>query len=140
VSALEAYLRFFEDLAPGRLDDLERLTAADVRFRDPFNDVRGRPALRGVLEKMFADVGMPRFTIVRCVGAENVFFVAWDFAGIHRRSGRSVHLEGVSEIHLDGEGRVALHIDHWDAARQIYERVPVLGFIVRRLRRHLSAG
>jgi hypothetical protein len=31
-----------------------------------------------------------------------------------------------------------LHLDHWDAAAQVYEQIPLLGSVLRVLRRKLS--
>ena len=43
---------------------LPSLVTADVRFRDPFNDVQGVDAYGRVLTKMFADLDAPRFDLV----------------------------------------------------------------------------
>ena len=47
-------------------------------------------------------------------------------------------LEGATELRFDDEGRIAAHIDHWDAAGQLYAKVPILGLLMARLRRRLS--
>ena len=36
------------------------------------------------------------------------------------------------------DGRISEHIDHWDAAAQFYERIPVLGWLIRKVRRRLE--
>ena len=45
----------------------------------------------------------------------------------------------MSEVTLAEDGRVLAHIDHWDPAAQLYERVPVLGAVLRMIRRRLAA-
>jgi predicted SnoaL-like aldol condensation-catalyzing enzyme len=140
VAGADAYIRFFATLQPDRLDLLDALTTPDVAFHDPFNDLHGRPALRRLLAEMFEQLEQPRFDILRHAADGDVHFVRWRFTG--RRPGRSelIELEGVSELHVDADGRVRLHIDHWDAARQLYERVPVLGWLLRRIRRRLAVS
>ena len=44
----------------------------------------------------------------------------------------------MSELTLAPDGRVAEHVDYWDPAAQLYERVPVLGWLMRRIRRRLA--
>ncbi len=44
-------------------------------------------------------------------------------------------IDGMSEIRFRADGRVAEHLDHWDAAEQLYERVPVLGTLIRLVKR-----
>jgi hypothetical protein len=33
---------------------------------------------------------------------------------------------------------IAIHRDYWDAAQELYEKIPVLGAVLRGLRRKLS--
>lgn len=48
--------------------------------------------------------------------------------------GAPVVTYGVSQFRFDGEGRVLLHKDFWDSGTGLYEQLPVLGAIVRRVR------
>jgi hypothetical protein len=45
----------------------------------------------------------------------------------------------MSEVQFDEAGSVRAHIDHWDAAGQLYEKLPVIGWILRRIRARLAA-
>jgi hypothetical protein len=44
----------------------------------------------------------------------------------------------MTEVHFDQSGKVAAHLDHWDAASQLYEHVPLLGGVLRIIRRRLA--
>jgi ketosteroid isomerase-like protein len=134
------YIRFFETLSPASLDRLPALVTDDIVFRDPFNDVRGIASMRRVFERMFADVAQPRFSVSAAAREGDLAFLRWRFTGRTRGSaGGSLTLEGVSEVHVAEDGRVWAHIDHWDAAGQVYERLPLLGWMLRRVRRRLAA-
>jgi steroid delta-isomerase len=37
------------------------------------------------------------------------------------------------------DGRVVYHRDYWDAAGELYERIPLLGALMRGVRRRLRA-
>ena len=56
-------------------------------------------------------------------------YLKWRFAW--RLKGRDWVVEGVSEIDFDQAGLVRSHVDHWDAAGQIYARIPGLGWLMR---------
>ena len=45
----------------------------------------------------------------------------------------------MSELHFDEAGTLRAHIDHWDAAGQLYEKLPGIGWLLRRIRRRLAA-
>lgn len=53
-------------------------------------------------------------------------------------AGAAWPVDGVSEVHLTPDGKVAAHLDHWDAGSQFYARLPVLGFLIRLVRRRLA--
>lgn len=133
-----AYVEFFETVTPETLGRLDALVAPDVRFRDPFNDVTGPAAMRRVFEDMFARFDGPRFVVTDRAYSADRCYVRWRFTA--RDGGRDWAIDGVSEIAVDGEGRIVEHIDHWDAASQVYEKLPLVGPLVRFIRRRAAAS
>lgn len=47
-------------------------------------------------------------------------------------------IDGVSEVRFDSVGLITAHIDYWDAARQLYEKLPLLGGVLRMIRHRLA--
>lgn len=136
-AALE-YGEWFETLSPETLPRVHRLCDPRCRFRDPFNDVVGPDAIQRVFEHMFATCDAPRFSIRERVTDGAVAYYRWDFR--FRLKGRTIAVEGVSRVSFDEAGRVTEHIDYWDAASQLYARMPWVGGLFRWLARKLSAG
>ena len=134
-----AYIACLEALTPERLPKLSGHLASQARFRDPFNDVVGREAVIRVFSKMFEDVTDIEFSARDLVCSGAVCFFAWTLRCRLRRNRKALTLKGVTELRLDDEGRIAAHIDHWDAAGQLYAKLPLLGWILNRLRHRLSA-
>lgn len=135
---LEAYARYYETLTPATIGELHRHVAPDFHFHDPFNETHGVVAYERVLSKMFDDVAAPRFEIEHAVLDGAIGYLKWRLFFLSRR-GVAREIVGVSELHFDDEDRIARHVDHWDVASQLYEGVPILGFVLRRLRRRLAA-
>ncbi|MBI3707230.1 MAG: nuclear transport factor 2 family protein [Proteobacteria bacterium] len=135
--ALDAYAQFYEQLAPERLDGLAALLAPDVRFKDPFNDVRGPADMIRVLRLMY-DHGTPRFEMRdRAVGTERCY-LRWRYTSTRDGHNAPWIIEGMSELRFDDAGRLVEHVDHWDAAEQVYERLPLIGWLIRRIKRRLQ--
>ncbi|WP_029010396.1 nuclear transport factor 2 family protein [Azospirillum halopraeferens] len=134
---LDDWAAFFEGLSTDRLDDLDALTAPDVRFKDPFNDVRGRAAVRAVLEHTLASCRGLRFTVTHRAFAGDLAFLRWRFEATVPVVG-ALDVTGMSEVALAGDGRVAAHVDHWDAGEHLYLRLPLLGPPLRLIRRRLA--
>lgn len=136
---LEKYKTYFEALSPETIDDLDELVTGDIRFVDPFQDVTGVEEMKYVLGKMFDDVDSPAFTITDlAIGLEEAAYLRWRFTFVSKK-GKEWRFRGISEVHFNEEGRIKQHIDHWDSASQLYEKVPGLGSAVQLLKKRVSA-
>ena len=135
-AAARAYARYWEELSPDTVGRLDAVAAADIRFKDPFNDFRGRDRLRAVLERMFTTLERPRFVVTDTAPGARATYLRWrfDFA----LSGRPQVIEGMSEVRFGADGLAVEHVDHWDAGEYVYEKVPLLGGLVRLVRRRLA--
>ena len=137
-AAASRYIAFCEGMTPEDLDRLAEFCAADIHFRDPFNDVTGLAAYRRVLAKMFSDVGQPEFVVTGRAVTGRTCFLRWQFS--FSRGGAAARcIDGMSEIRFGVDDLVAGHFDFWDAG-QVYEMVPLLGSLVRMTKRRLSIG
>jgi ketosteroid isomerase-like protein len=125
----------FEALAPSDLPRLGELYAEGARFKDPFNDVRGVEAIAGVFAHMFAALDAPRFVVRDIVVDGDQCFLTWDFLFRMKRFSRDEqHIHGGSHLRLAGDGRIAEHRDYWDVAEELYEKLPVVGALMRWLK------
>lgn len=136
--AFAAYCALFARLTPADLERLDAVYAPQARFIDPFNDVRGVPAIRAVFAHMYAATRDPRFEILERVLDGATGLVRWRF--LYRdRGGRLDSFEGVSRVTFGPDGLVVEHVDYWDPVAAIWRHVPVLGAILRWLGRRLAA-
>ena len=130
----------FESITPADLQRLPDFYAADARFKDPFNDVQGVAAIQRVFAHMFVALDEPRFLVRDIVAEGDQCFLTWDFRFRMKRLTREPHLiHGGSHLRFDTQGRIALHRDYWDAAEELYEKLPALGVLMRWLRRRAAA-
>lgn len=135
-----AYGRYFETLGPNNLDRLYDLAAPELRFVDPFNDVRGVGEVIRLLQRMFEDATEVSFRMLDQACQGDRCFLRWEFFCRPRRlaKGRAWRIEGVSMVRFDADGRVCDHIDYWDAATQVYGRLPLIGSLLRWIGRRLQ--
>lgn len=135
-----AYVQFYETMTPGAVAELGNFVSDDVRFKDPFNDVVGVEAYRRLLVKMFETVPDIAFTVSHRAIDGDACFLRWRCQGTIPRLGRAPWIvEGMSELRFAEDGRVREHIDHWDASAQFYERLPLLGGLLRLIRRRVAS-
>jgi steroid delta-isomerase len=134
---LERLVRFYEGISPATVrQELSAIYAADAKFKDPFNEVQGLPAIAGIFEHMFKQVDQPMFVVVEQVLDGSQAFLTWDFHFRMKRFSQEPQLiRGATHIVFDGRGAVSVHRDYWDAAEELYEKLPVLGALMRWLKR-----
>jgi hypothetical protein len=52
--------------------------------------------------------------------------------------GQAQQISGCTQFELNDQGLIVLHRDYWDAGQQVYEKIPLLGSVMRMIRRKLS--
>lgn len=135
--ALPNIVAFFEGLKREDLRTLEHLYARHARFKDPFNDVQGLVEIEAVFAHMFQTLEMPHFTVQARMAQGQQAFVTWDFR--FRRKGQpdwqTIH--GATRFKFDADGLIIEHRDYWDAAEELYEKLPLVGMLMRWLKRRV---
>ena len=138
---IDEVVRYFETLSEASVERLGEHYAADAWFKDPFNEVRGVAAIARIFRHMFVQVDAPRFVVNERIVDANGAMLAWDFHFHARGPGLrgAQRIRGVSHLRFDADGKVDYHRDYWDAAEELYARLPLLGALLRGLRRRIAA-
>ena len=133
---LDDIVRYFDTMSPASVADLGRVYTEDAFFKDPFNEVRGLPAIQDIFRRMYVPLIDPRFAVVNRITSDGQAMLEWDFHFRIRRYQpdvvRTVH--GVSHLGFAEDGRIAYHRDYWDTAEELYAKLPLIGGVMRFLR------
>jgi ketosteroid isomerase-like protein len=137
---VQRLIEVFERLAPADLPRLNAVYTADARFKDPFNEVQGVAAVAGIFEHMFRTLDAPRFVIRDVIVQDRQVFLSWDFLFRMRRFNRAEQcIRGASHLRLADDGRISEHRDYWDAAEELYEKLPLVGGLMRWLKKKAAS-
>jgi len=131
--SLTAWIGLFADLDRVGIPSAERLAeiaTEDIRFCDPFNDLRGIEPLRRLLAHTREQLPGARFEILDTAWSAPTAYLRWRMSARVKVLG-DWRVEGMSEVRFAPDGRVAEHLDHWDAAGQFYGRLPLVGTLLR---------
>ena len=138
--AVQRLADFYARLQPQDLDRLDRYYTPDARFKDPFNEVRGLAEIEGIFAHMFVALDAPRFVMRDVLVQGDQCFLSWDFLFRMRRFRHDEQcIRGATHLRLAADGRIAEHRDYWDAAEELYEKLPVLGALMRWLKRKANS-
>lgn len=130
----------FEQLTPDSVPQLLQLYAPDARFKDPFNDVRGLPEIERIFRHMYVALDQPHFVITGQVVDGAQAFLTWEFRFRFKRFDTTTlqTVRGASHVVFNAQGLVTLHRDYWDAAEELYEKLPVVGGVMRWLKKRAN--
>jgi steroid Delta-isomerase len=140
-TTVNAIVDYFEKLSPESLAQLGEIYDDSARFKDPFNDVQGLAQIRRIFSHMYDTLDRPRFEVVTRVTQGQECFLTWNFRFSFRGRGSQTEqcIRGATHLTLAPDGRVVVHRDYWDAAEELYEKLPLLGALMRWLKRRISS-
>lgn len=141
MSQVSRVVDFFETLTPASTAQLVQLYDAQARFKDPFNDVRGVTAITAIFEHMFVALHAPRFVVTQQVVQGEQCFLTWEFRFRFKSFQPDTEqvILGATHLVFTPQGLISVHRDYWDAAEELYEKLPVVGSLMRWLKKRANA-
>lgn len=134
------YGKFFERLSKDDSQKVyEQFFDQNSLFEDPFQKVVGIEKIYKVFQHMYTSLHDPKFVVVEIIEKENVAYIAWDFFYARRPDAQQESFRGVSRIEFSEDIKVICHRDYWDAASNVYEKVPILGVVLHFIKRKIHA-
>jgi limonene-1,2-epoxide hydrolase len=132
---LSQFRKLFNSLSAGNIDDIHKVYSADVRFQDPFSEIKGVEALTMYFSGAYANVLSCQFDFGDPVINGRDVCIPWVMRLRHKRirNGHQVSVDGISQLVIHG-GRVTSHRDYFDVGQLLYENLPVLGKAIRWIR------
>lgn len=135
-ASLQKLIRFFETINPATIEQITQVYTEDVFFKDPFNEVRGLNEVSRIFGHMFEQVDQPRFVVTGQVLQGDQAFLTWNFLfRMKRFSSDEQCIRGATHLRFTNDGRANFHRDYWDAAEELYEKLPLLGSLMRGLKK-----
>ncbi len=139
--ALADLIKFYNEFSPDSVQRFADFYSPDAYFKDPFNEVRGLPAIQRIFSHMFTQVAEPRFAVIETIADEHGAMLIWEFYYRVKLwgKGQAQVMRGASHLRFDADGKVNYHRDYWDTGEELYMKLPVMGSLMRGLRRVLAA-
>ena len=138
--AIERFKAFFGSFDPDRIAaTIGDVYAKDVHFDDNLKEVRGLDDLREYLVETARSVESCTVEVLDVARSGDEFYLRWEMEIRSRklRRGRPLLSYGVTHLRYDADGRIILHRDFWDAAGGLFEHLPVIGMIIRKIKARL---
>ena len=133
---IQRVIEQFENVSPKTIDSLVALYSPDAFFKDPFNEVKGHADIRHIFTHMFTQVNNPRFVIKNTLENGSNACLIWEFIFQLKQSpSLDQVIRGCTWMTFNEALLITVHRDYWDAAEELYEKIPVLGALMRWLKK-----
>ena len=99
--------------------------------------MRGTDAIKHIFRHMFTQVAEPRFVVGSRFSGDDGVMLLWDFHFSTRAPlpRQAMTVRGATHLRFNAEGKIVVHRDYWDAAEELYAKLPLIGPLMRGLQR-----
>lgn len=138
--AVDHFQQVYNRLNIDNLELLRQIYSDDVHFIDPIHEIRGLSPLKSYFKRMYSNAEHTSFSFDHQEVIGNRCLLQWRMALQHHKlnGGQRFSIEGVSLLHFSDAGKVTYHRDYYDLGTLIYERIPLVGSLIRYLKGRLS--
>lgn len=135
----EKFIDFYRDLGLHSISKLDGIYHQEVTFIDPVGQHHGLPQVQHYFTHLLDTTKSCNFEVTSMVTEDQMALARWQMKMRHPRigKGKEVVLDGVSEL-LFKDGRIKQQTDFYDMGTMVYEHIPVLGSLVRLIKRKMQ--
>ena len=140
-AAIARFKLFFADFSPKKIDVLlDQTYAADAWFNDTLKTIRGRDPMRSYLKHSAEAVESCIVEVKETLSNETGdYYLRWVMTIRFKRfkKGQDTQTIGISHVRFNPDGLVCFHQDYWDSTADIFEHIPVLGWMIGKIKARL---
>lgn len=139
--AVENFKQLYHTLSRDNLS-LDLLRSAyheNIQFIDPLHNLHGTTQLLGYFRELYSNVEHCQFSFEHEIIQDEQAVLFWSMSYRHPRlnQGKTISVQGNSLLRFDADG-VYFHRDYIDMGAMLYEYIPLLGAVIRWLKRRMQ--
>lgn len=156
MNVIQKFESFYTDLASMKVEELASIYSKDVSFIDPIAAHSGIETVERYFSKLLHNAKYCSFTIhsIQKTSAlqapdnhieasdndpKSSFVVNWQmsFTSSSINKGKPITVDGITQLNVI-DNKIVYHRDYYDLGQMVYENVPLLGRIIKRIKRTLG--
>ena len=139
-AAIERFKAFYTDYnQEDRMAKVRHVFAENAYINDTLKEVNGIDAIEAYLLKSSKFIESRTIETPDIAASGGDYYYRW-VANIKFKTfkkGRAFRFHGISHVRFDETGKVVLCQDFWDPATALFEHIPVLGVMIKLIKRRL---
>lgn len=135
----ERLVSAYQALGDGNSSLVEVLYTEDIYFEDPTQGTQGKAALMSHINSTFLNFSNFSFKSHRILTSDTDVFISWTQIFNHKKlaGGKTIHVEGSTYLKTRN-GKIYYQRDYFDLGAVVYENLPIIGPIIKRLRSRIK--
>jgi len=139
---LENFTSLYQSLTPGNVSrqQLAGVYSEKVEFSDPMHRIQGLNQLTDYFQGLYSNLKSIDFDFHRTMTRDGETIAHWTMTFSHPqlyRGNRTITVEGISLLTWEND-LIIRHQDIFDAGALLYEHLPVLGWVIRKLKERMA--
>lgn len=135
---IEKFKNYFTRMDVDNDTIFKEIYSDDVVFMDPIHEINGIEKLSGYFNKLNENLIEGSFQFIDESTIDNKAYLMWEMKLKLKRPNKRVKASGISVLTI--EDKIIKQRDYFDAGELFYENIPVLGGIIRFLKRKIANG
>lgn len=136
--ALARFRSFYDEFSAAWIARLEELYAPGFVFQDAFHAVSGDfTVLRAYFSRVLTALAHSKFIVEDLATGADGSYVRWRWEWRRRATDPLKTVPGVTHLRFAPDGKITHHTDLFDAAGGFYETLPVVGTMLRAIKKRL---
>jgi hypothetical protein len=136
---MKNFLDVYQNLNRDNVHILGTIYTDDIHFVDPAHEIHGLDKLTSYFKSMYQNVQSIEFAYRQTDELKSETYVQWDMTFVHKKlaGGRQITMSGITFLQFHSDGMIYYHRDYFDLGAMVYEHIPLLGRLVRSIKRSL---
>lgn len=137
---LDAVRRALSDFKhPDFPDRIRAAYGEEIFFNDTLKTLRRRDELVEYMKESASQLEAGTVEFLSTIRDGDDHYLRWRMSLTFKKlaDGKPTHSCGMSHLRFDGDGKVVLHQDFWDSTGGFFEHLPVVGWMITRVKKRL---
>ena len=138
MNILDDFCDYYKALTLEKVRGLGDIYDVDACFKDPVHEIKGLKNIKRYFELLLTNISYCEFNIEQILEQENQAFLTWEMNFAHRKlnHGQAIVVQGVSQLKFNRV--ITFHRDYYDLGEMVYEQVPFLKSVIKKLKGNLK--
>ena len=133
---INKFKRYFTELNLEDASLLDEIYADEILFKDPIHEISGIENVKLYFKKLNENLISGSFIFTDESIIDNQAYLCWELKLKLKTPDKNIKASGISVLTF--EQKITKHRDYFDAGELFYENVPLVGGIIRLLKKKIA--